>query len=398
MFNEEKQLEAPIYWGMIGGGRGSEIGYAHRASSSRDHFFHCVAGAFDLDADRCLEFGQNLKINSDRCYPNYQTLLTQEAQRPDGIQAITIATPNSTHFTIAKACLEAGLHVICEKPIALELHEAQELRTIAQQRHLLLGVMYGYSGYPMIHQAKAMVERGDLGDIRVINTQFAHGFHASEASQHGNPWRMNPTICGKSYVLNDVGTHAFFLAQFIGNLEVSALLCTRQSFVKGRAPLEDNAQVLLKYRNGAVGNIWASAINAGSSHQQKIRIVGEKASLEWWDEYPNQLRYEIQGQPVQILERGMHYLYEDVDFVNHSRIGAGHPEGFFSAWANVYHRFGEVINTLQHQDVKTASTLWYPNADTAVEGVRFVNLCCQSADAGSIWIDNESNESNPNIS
>ena len=388
MFNEEFRLAAPIRWAMVGGGRGSEIGYAHRSAAARDHLFTLTAGAFDIDPARGKDFGKNLGLAVDRCYPDYQTLFAEEAKRPDGIQAVSVATPNSTHYEIVKAALNADLHVICEKPITFTISQAEDLKKIADEKQKLLGVMYGYSGFPMIHQARTMVDNDDLGEIRIINMQFAHGFHntAVEEKSPGAKWRMNPEISGPSYVLSDIGTHAFFLGEFISGLEVIALLCTRQSFIASRAPLEDNANVLLKYNNNAIGSLWASAVNAGSMHQQKIRVVGEKASIEWWDEYPNQLRYEIQGQPAQILERGMGYLDQTNIAMTANRIGGGHAEGFFESWANLYHRFAVAIDALNNDDLNSYSQLWYPDVGAGLNGVTFVNRCVESADAGSIWV------------
>ncbi|MGH1539313.1 MAG: Gfo/Idh/MocA family protein [Arenicella sp.] len=387
MYNEELRPSRPIRWAMVGGGRGSEIGYAHRSAAIRDGSFELVAGAFDIDAEACVSFGVNLGVQEQRCYSDYVTMFAKEAQRDDGIEAVSIATPNATHYAISKAALEAGLHVVCEKPLTFTMAEAEELEQLSRRKRLLLGVTYGYSGFPMIHQARAMVRNGDLGKIRIVNMQFAHGFHSAPVDGAGAKWRMNPSTSGPSYVLGDTGTHAFYLGQMIAELEVERLLCTRQSFVPGREPLEDNANVLLKFKGGAVGNLWASAVNAGSMHQQKIRVIGEKASLEWWDEYPNQLRFEQQGKPAQILERGMDYLYLDDKGVNDFRVGGGHAEGFFDAWANIYRRFANVIEHLHSGNDSAVSQLWYPDAQAGVEGVRFIERCIESVDNGETWVD-----------
>lgn len=283
MFNEEFYFEQPIRWGMVGGGRGSQIGYSHRNAAQRDGLFRLVAGAFDIDPQRGLEFGTNLGLDPRRCYASYQELFKHEAARPDGIQAVSIATPNSTHYEICKAALHAGLHVVCEKPITFNTKEAEELKRLAKEKGRALGVMYGYSGYPMIHQAREMVARGDLGRIRVVNMQFSHGFHNIEHEKNnpGLKWRVSPAVSGPTYVIGDIGTHAFYLGEMITGLQVRRLSCMRQSFIASRAPLEDNAHVMMEFEGGAVGTLWASAVNAGSMHQQRIRIVGEKASLEW---------------------------------------------------------------------------------------------------------------------
>ncbi len=193
MFNEEFHFEQPIRWAMVGGGRGSQIGYSHRNAAQRDGLFKLVAGAFDLNAERGRDFGTNLGLDADRCYANYKEMFEAEAKREDGIQAVSIATPNSTHFEICKAALEAGLHVVCEKPITFTTEEAEELKKLAAMQNRVIGVMYGYSGFPMVQQAREMIKRGDLGDVRVVNMQFAHGFHNEEheLNDPGLKWRVS---------------------------------------------------------------------------------------------------------------------------------------------------------------------------------------------------------------
>lgn len=389
MFNEERRFEQPIRWGMVGGGRGSQIGYSHRNAAQRDGLLKLVAGAFDLDPERCRDFGVNIGLDADRCYASYKELFEAEAKRTDGIQAVSIATPNSTHYEICKAALNSGLHVVCEKPITFTTAEAEELKVIAAEKNRVLGVMYGYSGFPMIHQAREMVERGDLGEIRVVNMQFAHGFHNEEYEKNdpGLKWRVSPQVSGPTYVIGDIGTHAFYLCEMMTGMKVDRLSCMRQSFIQSRAPLEDNAHVMMEFKGGAVGTLWASAVNAGSMHQQKIRVVGSKASIEWWDEHPNQLRYEIQGEPTRLLDRAMDYLYQDVEGVAASHVGGGHAEGYFESWANLYHRFALAFDATDRDDQKTLAGLWFPGIDAGIDGVRLCEKCVESADNNSAWVD-----------
>lgn len=389
MFNEERRFEQPIRWAMVGGGRGSQIGYSHRSAAQRDSLFQLVAGAFDLDAQRCKEFGMNLGVSGDRCYSDYQEMFLKESQREDGIQAVSIATPNSTHYAICKAALEAGIHVICEKPITFTTEQAEELKALSMEKNRVLGVMYGYTGFPMVQQAREMVKRGDLGGIRVVNMTFAHGFHNVEHEKNdpGLKWRVSPEVSGPTYVLGDVGTHAFYLCELITGLEVKRLSCMRQSFIESRAPLEDNAHVMMEFESGAVGTLWASAVNAGAMHQQKIRIVGEKASIEWWDEHPNQLKYEVQGEAPRVLDRGMGYLYNDAEGVASNRIGGGHAEGYFESWANLYHRFALAFQAADNDDQEALANLWYPDVNAGIEGVRLCEKCVESADQNAAWVD-----------
>ena len=319
-------------------------------------------------------------------------MFEEESKRNDGIQAVSITTPNKFHYEMAKAALLAGLHVVCEKPLCFRSSEAEELKEIAAQHNLVICVTYGYTGFPMVHQARKMIENGELGEIRIIKTQFAHGFHSDEVEKNdpGTKWRVTPEVAGSTYVLGDIGTHALYLAEvMIPGLKIKKLLCSRQSFIASRAPLEDNATVLMNFTNNAVGTLWCSAVNAGSIHQQKIRIIGSKASIEWWDEHPNQLKYEVQGEPAQLLDRGMGYLYNEDPAVASNRIGAGHAEGLFESWANLYHRFGLAMYAKIIADDSIAENLWYPGIDAGINGVKFLEKCVESADNGSIWVDYE---------
>jgi predicted dehydrogenase len=387
MFNEERRLAQPIRWAMVGGGRGSEIGHAHRAAAARDNLFTLTAGCFDLDPLRNLEFAQNIGVSSERCYSDYQAMFDAENTRADGIQAVSVATPNGTHFAICTAALKSGLHVICEKPVTFTVAESEQLKALAAANNKVFAVMYGYSGYQTVHQARAMIENGDIGKVRVINMSFAHGFHntAVEEQSPGAKWRMNPEISGPSYVLGDLGTHTFYLASLMTSVKVDQLSCMRQSFVASRAPLEDNAHVMLKFTSGAVGTLWASSVNAGSMHRQIVRVIGEKGSIEWWDERPNQLLLEMQGQPAQTLERGMGYM-ADNEAVSCNRIGGGHPEGFFESWANLYHRYALAMQAMDLADLDSLKQLWYPDIDAGIEGVRLLECCVESADNNSTWV------------
>lgn len=380
--------QAPIRWAMVGGGRGSQIGYVHRSAALRDRSFDLVAGAFDLDPERGRDFGTELGVEADRCYRDYVAMFAAEGRRPDGIQAVSVATPNNTHYEITRAALEHNLHVVCEKPLCFTATEAEELATLAEARNRIVGVTYGYAGYPLIEQARTMVAAGELGEIRLVNLQFAHGFHSAPVEEQ-NPaarWRVDPKFAGPSYVLGDIGTHPLYISHVIlPHMRIRRLLCARQSFVKSRAPLEDNAVTLMEYDNGAFGTVWSSAVNAGSMHNQKVRIVGSEASLEWWDEQPNQLRFEVQDQPARILERGMGYLHAPA--LADDRISAGHPEGLFEAWSNLYYRFAIAMAATEAGDSARLADLRYPDVRAGVEGVRWVENCVRSADRGGVWVD-----------
>lgn len=233
-----------------------------------------------------------------------------------------------------------------------------------------------------------MIASGELGEIRMVHMQFAHGFHsqAVEKNNESTRWRVDPKVVGPSYVLGDLATHPLFLAEtMVPGLKIKKLMCSRQSFVKSRAPLEDNAYVLMEYDNGVMGHMWCSAVNSGAMHSQIVRIIGSKASIEWWDERPNQLRLEIQGKPAQILDRGMGYLCPRA--LEDDRIGAGHVEGLFESWANLYWRYAVAMDAADRRDKAFLSTFWYPDVYAGVEGVRWIENCVRSADAGAVWVD-----------
>jgi predicted dehydrogenase len=388
MINGERKYERPIRWAMVGGGRGSNIGYIHRSAALRDRRFELVAGAFDIDPERGKDFGIQLGLDPERCYPDYQTLFAEEAKRADGIEAVSIATPNSTHYTIAKAALQAGLHVVVEKPMCFENEQAAELVELSRKMNRVVGVTYGYAGHQAIEQARQMVKNGDLGDIRIIQMQFAHGGNSAavETASAAQKWRVDPKVAGPTFVIGDLATHPLFLAEIIApELKLKRLLCSRQSFIKSRAPLEDNATILMEYDNGAVGTLWASSVNAGSVFGHKIRVTGSKASVEWDAVKPNQLIYEVQGEPARTLERGAGYLYPEA--LTEDRIGGGHPEGLFEAWSNLYMRFGMAMDRATQGGTVGEEDFWYPDVRAGYEGVKYVNKCVESADNGATWVE-----------
>lgn len=386
MINGEKAAGRSIRWGMIGGGRGSNIGYIHRSSAMRDGNFKLVAGAFDIDPERGRAFGKELGVDEGRCYRDYATMLEAERQREGGAEAISIATPNGTHYAISKACLEAGFHVVCEKPLCFTVEEARELERLSEEKGLVLGVAYGYSGHQLLRQARRMIEEGELGEIRLINTAFSHGFYTNPVENHvpAANWRLNPEKAGSSFVLGDVGTHALHLAEtLVPGFRVKELLCEKHSFVEGRL-LEDDAHVLMRCEGGIFATLWACAVNTGSQPELKIRIIGSKASLEWCQLRPDVLRYEVDSRPPQTIERGTGYLFDIAR--EEDRIGSGHAEGLFESWSNIYRRFAMAIDAANRKDSNFLEDFWYPDVHAGAEGVRFVEKCIESAGKGAVWV------------
>lgn len=392
MLNGERKFERPLRWAMVGGGRTANVGYKHRQGAMRDNTaYELVAGAFDIDAARGKDFGTRIGVDPARCYPDYQTMFAEEAKRADGIEVVSIATPNSTHYEITKAALNAGLHVICEKPLFFEVSEGEEIKALAQAKGKIVGVTYGFSGSQLMLQMREMVANGDLGEIRMVELQYTHGFNANDVgdkTSEGQKWRVDPKIAGPSFVLGDLSTHTFYMSELIcPQLKVKQVLCDRQSFIKTRAPLEDNAYVLIRYENGAVGRLWASSVNAGCMNGHRIRIIGSKASIEFSDHQPNELIYEVQGQPIQKMIRAMPYLYDACNA--DERLGALHAEGLTESWANIYLKFAIAIDAKNRGDEETLKKLVYPDIDAGIEGIRWVQNCVKSANAGGVWVDFE---------
>ncbi|MEK0084837.1 Gfo/Idh/MocA family protein [Benzoatithermus flavus] len=389
MLNGERKIARPLRWAMVGGGRLSQVGYKHRCGALRDNTaFQLVAGAFDLDPERGRDFGVNIGVDPSRCYPNYQTMFREEARREDGIEVVSIATPNATHFEIAWAALNAGLDVICEKPLFFTSDEVRKVKALAEEKGLIVGVTYGFSGHPLLMQMRAMIAHGEIGDVRIVDLQYTHGFNATDAVDKvsdAQKWRVDPKIAGPTFVLGDISTHTYYISQLVmPHMKIRELLCDRQSFIPSRAPLEDNAFVLMHYENGAVGRLWASSVNAGCMDSQRIRIVGSKASLVWSDSNPSELRYEVQGQPNQTLYRGMPYLDPSANAIE--RLGALHTEGLTESWANIYLKFAIAIDAKRRGDEKTLAELVYPDIEAGLEGVRWLENCVKSASNGSIWV------------
>lgn len=390
MINGEKTFARPLRWGMVGGGRTGQVGYKHRTGALRDGTFQLVCGAFDLDADRGRDFGTKLGVEADRCYDGYQSLIAAEAARDDGVQVVTIATPNFTHFEITKACLEAGLHVICEKPLFFTVAECDEIAALAEVKGLIVGVTYGYTGHPMVSQMAAMVRKGMLGDIRIVDLEYTHGFNAGDdlGAPDAVRWRTNPRTAGPTFVLGDIGTHLFYLSGLVlPHLRVERLLCDRKAFIPSRAPLEDHATVLLHYDNGARGRLWVSSVDAGNMGAQRYRFVGSKASLSWTDTHPDQLTYEVQGEPARILHHGMPYLEPESLAID--RMGALHTEGLGDSWSNIYLWIAEAIAARMRGDDTFLSTHHYPDLTAGTEGVRWLEACVRSANQGAAWVSYE---------
>ena len=375
-----------LNWGLIGGGEGSQIGLTHLVASTHDNYFNFVAGALDIDTEKAKKYGVNLGLAEDRAYGSWQEMLEGEKNRPDKIDLVTIATPNSTHFEITKAFLENGFHVMCEKPLTMTSEEARQIVEISQKTKTICAVNYGYTGYPMVIQARHMVQSGQLGKIRLIVSEFAHGHH-SDAADMDNPrirWRYDPKLAGNSSILTDCGIHALNMATFVTGQKIQKLSADFASCVEGRK-LEDDAMINYRMDNGIVGRLWTSAVALGNQHGLTIKIFGENGSLKWSQEQPNQLYYTPLNQPTQILERGMPSLCEQS--LNASRVTAGHTEGFLDAFANLYMQIAKAIYQNNKGEKIDNNKIWFPTATDGKHSIDIVEQAVKSAKNGSKWLD-----------
>lgn len=368
-------------WGMIGGGKGSQIGDTHRLAAQLDRHFTLTAGALDADPDRARDFGAELGIAPDRAYGSWREMLAAEQGRPDRLDLVTIATPNNTHYEVARAFLDAGFAVFCEKPMTLTVDEAADLIALSRVRRTLCAVNYGYSGYPMIRQARAMVAGGAIGKVRVVTAEFAHGGHADAAMADapGTKWRYDPAIAGDSAVLTDAGSHALFLSSFVLGAKLEQVNAVFDRCLPGRQ-LEDDALLALRFAGGTVGRLWTSSIAIGQIHGLTIRLFGETGGLRWSQEQPNQLFHTRLGEATSILERGTPYLAPEA--LQASRVGGGHAEGFVEAVANLYR---DTAHVLAGGPDAEAARRRLPTVEDGYDGVAAVVSAVASARAGTVW-------------
>lgn len=375
-----------LKWGMIGGGEGSQIGPAHRLGSGLDGLFEFTAGALDHRPVEGREYAQRLGLNADRAYGNWQEMLAGERDREDRVDLVTVATPNSTHFEITKAFLEAGFNVLCEKPMTMTVEEGEDIVRTAESSGSICAVNYGYTGYSLVRHMRAMVARGDLGKIRLVNAEFAHGHHA-DAADADNPrvrWRYDPAQAGASAQFADCGIHAMHMASFITGQEVTKLSADIVSCIASRE-LEDDAMVNFRMDGGTVGRLWTSSIAIGRQHGLGIQVFGEKGGLRWSQEQPNQLFWMPLNERLQIIERGESDLSPEADRT--TRVTIGHAEGMPLAFANIYKDLAEAINAKKEgREMDPAADL-YPRATDGLRSMAAVQAVAASGASEAAWVD-----------
>jgi predicted dehydrogenase len=373
-----------IRLGMVGGGRGAFIGAVHRIAARLDHQYELIAGALSADPLTAQRSGEDLGLASDRAYTSYERMAAAEAARSDGIEAVAIVTPNHNHAAVARAFLLRGIHVICDKPLAISVEEAEELAGLAKKSGRLLAVTYNYTGYPLVREAREMCALGLLGKIRLVQVEYLQDWLTERVEASGSKqaeWRTNPSRAGRGGAIADIGTHAYHLVRFITGLTVTSLCAELTSFVEGRR-VDDDARLLLRFAGGAKGLLWVSQVAPGNENGLAIRIYGEKGGLEWRQVEPNQLCFSPLGLPRQMITRGGTGVHAAAARV--TRIPAGHPEGYLEAFATIYSEIGAAIRAARAGGLPAPEVL-FPHADDGLDGLHFLQATFQSHDAGCTW-------------
>ena len=372
---------------MLGGGKDAFIGAIHRIAANMDGMVELVCGALSINKDIAIDSGRSLFLPEDRIYTNYEEMIQKESQLPEGerMDFITIVTPNFAHFAPAMLALENGFHVVIEKPITLTLDEAKQLKAKVEETGLILCLTHTYTGYPMVKQAKEIIESGVLGKVRKVAVEYRQGWLSKMTEREGNAgaaWRTDPKKGGKSSVMGDIGTHAFNLAEYITGLQVTQLCADLDIIVEGRQSDDDGA-VLLKFNNGARGVLMASQVAAGEENNLLIKIDGEEGGLEWHQQEPNTLLLKWQGKPTEVYRAGQPYLGELAK--NNTRTPGGHPEGYLEAFGNIYRNFARAVSA--RIDGQENATAEFPSVEEGLRGMAFVESAVASNESDQKWTD-----------
>lgn len=372
-----------IRLGMVGGGRGAFIGAVHRIAARLDDQYELVAGCFSSDPDRAAASATDLGVA--RSYASFTDMAAREARRKDGIEAVAIVTPNHMHAPVAMQFLKRGIHVICDKPLTHTLSEAKKLAKAAEASGVIFALTHNYTGYPMIRQAKDLVQTGVLGDIRLVQVEYAQDWLTEPVEHTGQKqadWRTDPARSGAGGATGDIGTHAFNLANFVSGLTLDSLSADLQSFVAGRR-VDDNAHVMLRYQGGARGMLWCSQVAAGLENGLRLRIFGTKAGLSWEQENPNYLNVMPLGAPPYRLSRGGHGTGDAAARL--TRIPSGHPEGYLEGFANIYAEAARAI-IAKRDGLPLDPAVTFPSLREGLEGVAFVDACVRSSAKNAAWV------------
>jgi predicted dehydrogenase len=373
--------------GMVGGGRGAFIGAVHRIAARIDDRFELVAGAFSSEVERAKASATELHVNPERAYGSYEEMAVAESKRDDGIDVVAIVTPNHLHYQVAKSFLDAGIHVICDKPMTTTLEDAEDLAALVEKTGLFFGLTHNYTGYPLVRHARAMVESGELGTLRVVQAEYPQDWLSIKQEDTGEnkqaEWRTDPARSGPAGCVGDIGTHAYNLVRFITGLEVDEIAADLHIFVDNRK-LDDNAHMMLRFKGGAKGMLWSSQVSPGNENALRIRVYGEKGGLEWSQENPNILIHSPFGKPSRTLTRGGPDLGKEAAVA--TRIPAGHPEGYLEGFAQLYNDFADQITAHLKGTKANPLALQAPGIKEGVDGVRFIERAVESSRNGGGWI------------
>lgn len=371
--------------GMVGGGRDAFIGAVHRMAMRLDDLIELKAGALSANAETARASGADLGLAPDRVYDDYREMAAREAARPDGIEAVVIVTPNHLHFPVAKAFLENGIDVICDKPLATTLAEANELVRLTRKAGLVFAVTLNNTGYPMVRQAREMIEAGEVGSIRVVHAAYIQDWLTKPIDAEGQKqaeWRTDPARAGASACLADIGVHAHNLALFVTGLEVEAVAADLATFVPGRR-LDDNAHVLMRFVGGARGLVAASQVAVGNLNNLSLKVYGERAGLEWSGEAPETLRFTPYGEPPRVLQRGG--PGNTPLAIDGSRMPGGHPEGYVEGFANIYRGAAELVAARRAGRAPKAAARLTPTVADGARGLAFIEAAVASSRAHGVW-------------
>ena len=375
---------------MVGGGPGAFIGEVHRKAARLDGEIKITAGAFDINPEKSKQMGRELALDQSRVYGTYTEMIKEELKLPESerIDFVSITTPNNWHFPIAKDCLAAGFHVMCEKPMTITSEQAKQLAALVKKTGKVFGLMHNYTGYPMVKLAKDMVKKGDMGKIRKVHVQYPQGWLATALEKTGQmqaSWRTDPKQSGAGGCVGDIGTHAANLAEYITGLKITHICAELTTFVTGRK-LDDDCNCLLKFNNGAKGILHASQISIGEENNLAIWVHGEKGSLEWHQEHPNYLYTRADNAPEQVWKRGNGYVGAYSAAAGRgTRLPSGHPEAFLEAFANNYRNFAETVKSVIAGEKPDELILDFPGVNEGVRGILFIETVVASAKSAQKW-------------
>ncbi len=372
--------------GMVGGGQGAFIGAVHRLAARMDDRYELVAGAFSSTPERSKASGAELGLDPARCYGSFAEMAEREKGREDGIDVVSIVTPNDMHWPAAREFLERGIHVICDKPLTTNLADAQAMVQMVERSDCVFVLTHNYTGYPMVRQARAMIEEGLLGRIRVVQAEYAQDWLTMKVEDTGHKqaaWRVDPKRSGPAGCTGDIATHAMNLAAFISGLRLESLAADLTSFVEGRV-LDDNAHIMLRFEGGAKGMLWASQVAPGNENALRVRVYGEKGGLTWAQEDPNYLHFAPYGEPPRLISRGGAGSAPVAGRV--TRIPSGHPEGYLEGFANIYTDAAELIRARLEGREPDAGALLVPTVQDGVVGVKFIEAVVESSGRNGAWV------------